>query len=110
MKIDRDKVYLGHILEAIETTEEFLKNKSFADLSSDQLLIAGAVRELEIIGEAANQISAEFKGKHPEIEWHRMVGMRNRLIHEYFEVDLKVVWQTAKEDLPKLKEQIKRLL
>ncbi|MEK7142612.1 MAG: DUF86 domain-containing protein [Patescibacteria group bacterium] len=109
MKIDRDQVYLGHILEAIETVEGFIKDKSFVDLGSNKLLIDGIVRELEIIGEAANNISEEFKQKYPEIKWHLMVGMRNRLIHEYFEVDLDVVWKTVQESLLMLKKQIKNL-
>ena len=68
------------------------------------------VRELEIIGEAANNLSEDFQGEHPDIPWERIIGMRNQLIHGYFTLDLQIVWDTLQKDVPKLKEQIKKLI
>lgn len=64
------------------------------------------MRELEIIGEAAGKLSKNFKSEHPEIPWADIVGMRNRLIHEYFGIDVKLVWQTSQKNVPELKEKL----
>lgn len=104
------KIFLRHILESIEAIEKYLANtpedKFFDDLQAQDAVI----RRFEIIGEATRNISDEFKNKHPEIPWPKMIGMRNELIHEYFGVDAELVLATAKEKLPELKEQIKKLI
>jgi uncharacterized protein with HEPN domain len=74
------------------------------------MLNLSLVRLLEIIGEAVTGISDELKETHPHIPWHQMTAMRNRLIHGYFDINLDVVWQTVKEDLPSLIKQINRIL
>lgn len=68
------------------------------------------VREYEIIGEAMKNIPAKFRKKYPQIPWQKAIGMRNKLIHEYFGVDFYLIWETTKRDLPKLKTQIKAIL
>lgn len=105
-----DEVYLRHILEAIEAIEEDLRGTTRELLEEDRKTRSAIVRELEIIGEAANNLTAEFRDSHPDVPAQEMVGMRNKLIHEYFGVDLDVVWKTVKEDLPVLKRAIQKTL
>ena len=77
--------------------------QSFA---SDTRTVDAVVRNLEIIGEAATRIPEEFKAGHPEVPWRRVVGLRNRIVHEYFGVDIGIVWSVVSQDLPHLKSQI----
>lgn len=105
-----NQAYLSHILDAIGKIEQYLAGKGHENLFQDDMLLDAVVRELEIIGEAANNVSAEFCKQHPSVPWQSMTGMRNRLIHEYFGVDRKVVWDTCKGDLPPLKKLIASIL
>lgn len=105
-----DKVYLQHIVDAIAKIETYLKGASFESFSKNEMMVDAVVRELEIIGEAANNISEGFKEDHPPIPWDEMIGMRNRLIHEYFGVNKKIVWETCQTDLKELEFQLKKLL
>jgi uncharacterized protein with HEPN domain len=100
-KID-DLTRLKHIRDAVLTTIDFVKGRNRDDLDDDQMLSLALVRLIEIIGEAANNISLACQNQYPQIPWREMVGMRNRLVHAYFEVDLDVVWQVIIDDLPKL--------
>lgn len=90
--------------------EEYLEVVSYEEFTSNKMIIDAVVRELEIIGEASNNLSEEFRERHPDIVWRRMKDMRNFLNHEYFGVNIKVVWDTCKEDLPKLSKLINDLL
>lgn len=110
MSKNRDEVYLSHVLEAIKKIEKYLRGVDFEKFKKYDILIDAVVRELEIIGEATNQLSDQFKEKHHKILWHQVIGMRNQLIHGYFDVDLEVVWTTCKEDLQGFKKQIKKLI
>lgn len=103
------KLYLEDILISIERIEEYTKDSPFSDFSNDQLIIDAVVRNMEIIGEAARNIPKETSDKHPDILWEKMISMRNKVIHEYLNVDLEILWKTIQEDLPSLKEQIKSL-
>lgn len=105
----RDKVYIDHILEAIITVDEHLGDINFEEFLQNKLIQDGVMRELEIIGEASNNISSGFKNSHQDIPWSDIISMRNKLIHEYFGVDLKEVWHTATKDIPKLKEEIQKI-
>jgi uncharacterized protein with HEPN domain len=105
-----NRAYLSHIREAIESIEEYLENVTYDKFTSSKMIIDAVIRELEIVGEASNNLGDEFREKHPEILWRKMKNMRNFLIHEYFGVNTKIVWSTCKEDLPKLKKLIKDLL
>jgi len=105
-----DITYLTHITEAIESIEEYLQGVEYNDFVSNKMMLDAVVRELEIIGEASNNLSNDFRSKHTEILWQRIKNMRNFLIHEYFGVNKKVVWDTCKNDIPELKAFIKKIL
>jgi len=102
--------YLMHIREAIESIEEYIDAATYEQFTSNKMMVDAVVRELAIIGEASNNLSEEFREQHSDILWRRMKDMRNFLIHEYFGVNLKVVWDTCKTDLPLLKAFIEKVL
>jgi uncharacterized protein with HEPN domain len=106
---ENDLVYIKHILEAIDKIERYLGSVSYVEFSKNDMIIDAVVRELEVIGEAAGNISKELKNKNPELPWRESSDMRNFLIHEYFGVNAKTVWDTCKVDLPGLKKQIENL-
>ncbi|MGD8403925.1 MAG: DUF86 domain-containing protein [Anaerolineales bacterium] len=101
-----DTVYLRHILDAIGKVEEYLSGVSEKKFSDTSLLQDGAIRQIAIIGEAVRHVSKDLRSSYSEIPWQDNAGMRDKLIHDYFGVDIEKVWLTAKEDLPILKEQI----
>lgn len=106
----RDRLRINHILQAIKHIEEFTSSAKTKKFLADYLLQSAVTRQLEIIGEAVNAISAETKKKFPEVEWNSIKGFRNLLIHEYFSVDAAELWQTIRHDLPVLKNQMKHIL
>ena len=110
MPHDPDLIRLRHMWEAAREAVGYAALRSRQDLDADRPLQHSLVRPLQIIGEAAGTVSEPFRAKHPEIPWRAMVGMRNRLVHAYFDVDLDVVWRTVKEELPELIAQIEPIL
>lgn len=109
MKRD-DTVYVRHILDAIDLIEDYTKGMSENEFLSHSMAHDAVVRQIEIIGEAARNISDGFQLKHPELPWAKMTGMRNKIIHEYFNVNYSIVWDTIKDDLPQLRRALKQLL
>lgn len=105
-----DGVYLRHALDAIGKIESYIRNVDRNTFHRDSLVQDGVVRQLEIIGEAVKRLSPEIRERHAHIPWKRIAGMRDKLIHDYFGVDLEAVWKTAKEDLPVLKREIAGIL
>ncbi|MCK5416105.1 DUF86 domain-containing protein [Candidatus Parcubacteria bacterium] len=105
-----EKLFLFDIVKACENIELFIGDETFENFQEDSKTIHAVVRCIEIIGEAANNISEEVKDRYSEIEWKQVVGMRNLMIHEYFGVDSDIIWQTSKEDIPVLLEKIKNIL
>jgi len=105
-----DEIRLRHILDASREAIIFAERRSREDLDRDRMFNLSLVRLLEVIGEAARGISEEYRSAHPEIAWRNMAGMRDRLIHGYFDINLDVVWQTVSEDLPLLVGQIEKVL
>ena len=99
-------VYLRHILDAINTVEEYLQGVDEVKFKATRLLQDGAIRQIEIIGEAVRHISKDIRKTYPEIPWQDVAGMRDKLIHGYFGVDIEKVWDTAQDDLPVLKQQV----
>ncbi|MBI4036188.1 DUF86 domain-containing protein [Candidatus Daviesbacteria bacterium] len=103
-------LYLQDILTSILRIEDYTKDFSLNDLENDWKTIDAVVRNLEILGEAARNIPEEAAEKYSDIPWGKMVSMRNKIIHEYFGVDLDILWKTIKEDLPVLKQQIEKII
>lgn len=104
------KLYLEDILEAIKKIEDFTHGMSLGSFKQDLKTIDAVVRNIEVIGEAAKKIPNELRVQHPKVPWKQIVGARDKVIHEYFGVDLDIIWKTVVEDLPVFKQQIENLL
>ena len=101
---------LRHILDAAEEALSFTASRSRRDLDIDRQLALSLVQLLQIIGEAARAVSSDFRTTHPEIPWKKMAGMRDFLIHRYFDVNLTTVWETVTEELPPLIKELKKVI
>ena len=108
--VDNDMVRLRHILDAAREAVAFSQGRSRKELYSNRMLSLSLVRLLEIIGEAARGISPACSAAHPEIAWQKMAGMRDRLVHGYFDINLDVVWETVTADLPPLVSQLEDII
>lgn len=97
-----DRIRLEHMLDAARTAQSFLAGRARSELDTDRLLLFGVVRAIEVIGEAASRVSASTRDALPAIPWPDAVGMRNRLVHAYFNIDPEIVWKTVTEELPGL--------
>lgn len=104
------KVYLKDILLAIDKIEEYIGNFSFEELVKEKMRVDAVVRNLEIIGEAVKHIPNDIKKRYQFVDWKKISGLRDILIHEYFGVDLEILWDIVKNKLPALKENINRIL
>jgi uncharacterized protein with HEPN domain len=105
-----DVAYLLDILIAAKKAISYLEDLTVSEFEASELHQDAALRTLEIIGEAAGRVSNDFKTMHPEIYWNQMIGMRNRLVHEYFRINLSAVWDTVQQDLPELVKLIQPLV
>jgi len=103
------KLYLDDILEAIKRIEKYAKGMTLVKLKKNTLVMDAIVHNLEIIGEAAKNIPTEVKEKHLDVEWKKIAGLRDILAHEYFGVDLEVVWDVVKNKLKVLKTQVNHI-
>ncbi|MDD6009296.1 MAG: DUF86 domain-containing protein [Prevotellaceae bacterium] len=106
----KDIIRLEHIIQAIERIKRYTLGKRFDDLVKDDMMYYAVVKNNEIIGEAANLLTNEFKSEHPDTQWKLITGMRNYIVHEYFQVDNTVIWDVIQNDLPYLEAQIKDYL
>ena len=102
----RDKSRLEHILQAIERIRRYTKGKTFDDFIADDMMYYAVVKNIEILGEASNMLTEEFREAHPNTPWKQVNGMRNYIVHEYFQVDNNVVWDVITTDLLLLEKQI----
>jgi uncharacterized protein with HEPN domain len=105
-----NSVYLHHILDAIAKVERYTQDVDYEEFLEDSLLQDGVIRQTEIIGEAVRRLSRDLRTKYPHIPWQDIAGMRDKLIHDYFGVDLETVWLTALQDLPALKAEVLQIL
>lgn len=105
-----DKIRIQHILDAISETEVYLTKVKFEDFLINSEKRFATIKQIEIVGEACSHISKGLKIKYPEIEWAQINGFRNISIHEYFGINLHIVWDVAKEDLPLLKVKFNEIL
>jgi len=108
---ERDlRLYLSDIMDSSNAIQEFVKGLSFEEFCRDRKTYSAVIREFEEIGEAVGKCFEELKEKHPDVEWQDMKDFRNLLIHEYFGVDLEIVWRTVQDDLPALIDAINKIL
>jgi len=105
-----DLVYLKHMLDAIMQIEEYLEDVSSENFLGVKLTQDGVIRQLEILGEASNQISDSTKQAHPQVPWGQIIGLRNRLIHAYFSINLWMIWEITEIDLPPLKTAVTQII
>lgn len=103
-------VFLEHILESCKAIKSYIKGIDRADFSNSPEKQDSIIRRLEIIGEAVGKLDKNFKEKYKEVEWLKISDMRNVLIHHYFGVDVNLVWNTVKKDIPKLEKYVKEIL
>jgi uncharacterized protein with HEPN domain len=108
--MQRDEAYLLDILIAARKVTAFIGDATREQFATDEMMQNAIMRMLEVMGEAARLISEETKKAHADIPWHQMIGMRNRLVHEYFRIDLERVWDTTQRDIPALMKQIELLV
>ncbi len=109
MSLD-DEIRLRHMLEAAREAQSFVTGKTRNDLDADRKLTLALIKEVEIIGEAAANLSDRCREQFPEIPWADIIGMRHRLVHAYFDVNLDVVWSTATKELPHLLRMLEEVL
>jgi len=105
-----DAAFLEDILVSARKAQEFIQGMTLDEFSADEKTLYAVIRAFEIIGEATKRISSSFKDQHPGLPWKSMAGMRDKLIHDYFGVDLEVLWRTANENLPPLEPLLLQLL
>ena len=105
-----DKIRLQHILDAIEEIEKYLVATELTVFLENSMMRFACIKQMEIIGEASNNLSVELKSKFSNIEWVQIVGMRNVFAHEYFGIDSRLVWEIIKNDIPELKVKIELIL
>lgn len=103
-------VFIKHILECIELVEQYSANLSKEEFLEDVSIQDAIIRRLEIIGEAARNLPDEFRSNYSDVSWSQILAARNILAHNYFGVDLNIIWRIVKKDIPPLKEQIEKIL
>ena len=109
MKKD-DLVYLKHIWDAISQIEKYVKGVKYENFIVNHLIQDGVIRQIEIIGEATKRLSKDIRKQYSKIPWKDIAGMRDKLIHDYFGVDVDAVWDTVQKDIPSLKNDVKNII
>ena len=104
------RLFLSEMLESVEKIERYTAGLSFEDFERQEMVVDAVVRNLEIIGEAAKHIPDNLREQYQTLEWSRVVGFRNIVIHEYFDVDLEIIWTIATQRLPDLKVVLQQML
>jgi len=109
MSPKNDYVYIGHMIDNANKAISFIAGLNRSDFDQDEQLRLAVTHLLQIVGEAARRVSVEFREAHPEIPWKAIVGMRSKVVHDYFSVDDDVIWDTIKNDLPDLVKELEQL-
>ena len=104
------ELLLEDMLESCDRILEYTKGLTFDDFKKNYLVVDAVVRNFTIIGEAAGRIPDEYRKKHSEIEWDRIRGFRNRIVHDYFGIDYQIVWLIIENNIPELRELIKKII
>ena len=104
------KVYLQDILDASEKIREYTKGLTLRTLSADTRTLDAVIRNLEVIGEAVKKLPAALRARHPEIEWMKIAGLRDVLIHEYFGIDEEIIWDIVQNKIPALQKAVREML
>lgn len=105
-----DQVRLRHILDAAREAMSFVSGRTRADLDSNRMLVLSLVKDIEIVGEAAYQLTQTTREEFSAVPWTDIIGMRHRLVHAYFDINLDILWQTVQEDLPPLVAMLETIL
>jgi uncharacterized protein with HEPN domain len=105
-----DLVYIHHVLDAIIQIQKYAKNLTSKKFLRSQITKDAVIRQVTIIGEASRRLSPDFQKNHPQVPWSQVIGMRNRLVHDYLGTDFGEVWRVVQEDLPTLKQQLRKML
>ncbi len=105
-----DRLFLLHIRDSLWEVREFIEGESYESFSENRMVQNAVIRSFEVVGEAARRVSPAFREAHPEVPWRVMGDFRNKLIHDYFGLELEVIWKTATEDAPLLLDRIERLV
>ncbi|MDP4039908.1 MAG: DUF86 domain-containing protein [Candidatus Pacearchaeota archaeon] len=103
-------IFLRHIIDSIKDIEEFTKGIAKSDFLKDKKLQNALIRSIEVIGEAVKNIPDNFRRRYPHIEWIKIAGMRDKLMHHYFGVNLETIWKVVEENIPELKMNIGKIL
>lgn len=105
-----DLIRIRHMLDSAREAISFIKDRNRPDLDKDRMLVLSLIKSIEIMGEAASKVTKESRDGNPEIPWLNIIGMRNRLIHVYFDIDLDRVWDTITDDLPPVIAVLERII
>ena len=103
------RVYLDDIMSSIKKIEQYTASMSYEEFSKNGLVVDAVIRNLEVIGEAVKSLPSEMKVPHPEIEWKKIAGLRDILIHEYFGVNLEIIWDVVNNKLPEFKQSVSKI-
>ncbi len=105
-----DSVYLSHILDAFRQIAEYTEGMDYDRFRTTRIVQDAVIRQFEVVGEATKNLSSGFRGRHETIPWKDLAGFRDKLIHQYFGVDLEIVWNTIRDDLPMLMDAVRKII
>ncbi|MBL7073757.1 DUF86 domain-containing protein [candidate division KSB1 bacterium] len=110
MKRRTYKLFVEDIMEAMDKIERYIKGLAYETFVNNEMVVDAVIRNMEIIGEASRNIPEDVRGKFPDIPWGRMIGLRNIAIHEYFGVDLSIIWEIVTKNIPETKPMVAAML